>query len=225
METIYLINFIFTGMKSWNYRMDLFGILALVVFSVLTFISLSLYPESYSIVFNWLSNLGNVDLNPQGAIYFNMACIITGIILIQFISQFYRWDTGNLFERILLALGIILGIFASVSLIFVGVFPETHINLHVLAAKGVFEALFLTIILMTGAIFNHPKFMIGVALIGVIAVIIDLFFLTILSLPKYHDALATPYPTLPIPGFEWSAVFFSLIWLAALSYNMYKMKI
>ncbi|UTB32150.1 MAG: DUF998 domain-containing protein [Methanobacterium sp. ERen5] len=201
------------------------GIIALIVFSVLTFISLSFYPESYSIAFNWLSNLGNVDLNPQGAIYFNMACIVTGIILIQFISQFYRWDTGNLVERILLAMAIILGIFASVSLIFAGVFPETNIQLHVLASRGVFEALFLSIILMTGAIFNHPKFMVSVALIGVMAVIIDLFFLTILSLPKYHDALATPHPTLPIPGLEWFAVFLSFIWLAALSYNMYKMRI
>jgi hypothetical protein len=225
METIYYINFIVTAMKTWNYRIDFLGILALIVFSVLTFISLSLYPESYSIAFNWLSNLGNVDLNPQGAVYFNMACIITGIILIQFIIQFYRWDTGKFFERILLALAIILGIFASISLIFVGIFPENDIYFHVTAATGVFEALFLSIILMTGAIFNHPKFMISVAFIGVLAVIIDLFFLTILSLPKYHDALATPYTTLPIPGLEWSAVFSSLIWLAALSFNMYKMKI
>lgn len=212
-------------MNSWNYVKDFLGIIALIVFSVLTFISLSLYPGSYSIAFNWLSNLGNVYLNPMGAIYFNLACIITGIILIQFIIQFYRWDTGKLFERILLVLAILLGIFASISLIFVGIFPETNIHLHVIAATGVFEALFLSIILMTGAIFNHPKFMMSVALIGVLAVIIDLFFLTILSLPKYHDALATPNPVLPIPGLEWSAVFSSLIWLAALSYNMYKMKI
>jgi hypothetical protein len=225
METIYYINFIDTAMKTWNYRIDFLGIIALIVFSVLTFISLSLYPESYSIAFNWLSNLGNVYLNPQGAVYFNMACIITGILLIQFIIQFYRWDTGRLFERILLALAILLGIFASISLIFVGIFPETDIHLHVTAATGVFEALFLSIILMTGAIFNHPKFMISVAFIGFLAVIIDLFFLTILSLPKHHDALATLNPTLPIPGLEWSAVFSSLIWLAALSYNMYKMKI
>jgi len=94
-----------------------------------------------------------------------------------------------------------------------------------MAATGVFETLFLTIILMTGAIFNHAKFMISVALIGVIAVIIDLFFLTILYLPRYHEVLATPNPTLPIPGLEWAVVFSSLFWLAALSYNMYKMKI
>jgi hypothetical protein len=212
-------------MKTQNYLIDLLGIVALVVFTVFTSLSLASYPGSYSVAFNWLSNLGNVDFNPQGAVYFNLACIITGIILIQFIIQFYRWDTGKVLERILLVLAILLGLFASLSLIFVGVFPETQIHLHVTAATGVFEALFLVIILMTGAIFNHPKFMMSVALIGVLAVIIDLFFLTMLSLPKYHHALATPNPTLPIPGFEWATIFSSLIWLAALSYNMYKKRI
>lgn len=204
---------------------SLLGILAFIVFTVLTVISLALYPGHYSIAFNWLSNLGNVYFNPAGAVFFNMACIITGIILIPFIIQYYRWDTGKIHDRILLGLAIIFGIFAAVSLIFVGVFPETHIYFHVMAATGVFEALFIAIILMIAAVFNHPKFMMRVALIGVLAVIIDLFFLTILSLPKYHHVLTTPNPTLPIPGLEWSAVFSSFIWLAALSYNMYKNRI
>ena len=212
-------------MNSRYYWPDLLGILAFISFSVLTFTSLALYPGPYSIAFNWLSNLGNIDLNPQGAVYFNLACIITGVILIHFIIQFYRWDNGRMLERILLVLAILLGLFAAVSLIFVGVFPETHIHLHVMAATGVFEALFLSIILMTGAIFNHTKFMMGVALIGVLAVIMDLFFLTLLSLPKYHDVLATANPTFPIPGLEWAAVFLSLSWLAALSYNMYKSRL
>jgi|GEM_PF-2190865 len=207
------------------YWLNLFGIFAFISFTLLTFISLALYPGEYSIVFNWLSNLGNVNLNPHGAVYFNMACIVTGIILIPFIFRLYRWDTGKLLERFLLVLTIILGIFAALSLILVGVFPETHIDLHVRAATGVFEAMFLFIILMTGAIFNHAKFMITVALIGVLAVIIDLFFLALLSLPRYHHELATINPTLPMPGLEWCAIFSSLIWLAALSYNMYKSRI
>lgn len=212
-------------MSSRYYWPDLLGIVALVCFTLLTFTSLALYPEPFSIAFNWLSNLGNVNFNPHGALYFNLACIITGMVLIPFIIQFYRWGTDKLLEKILLILAILFGVFASLSLILVGVYPETHIGVHVLAATGVFEALFLSIILMTGAIFNHTKFMMSVALIGVLAVIIDLFFLTLLSLPKYHHELATPNPTLPIPGLEWSAVFSSLIWLAALSYNMYKSRI
>ena len=51
-------------------------------------------------------------------------------------------------SKILLLIGIILGIFASISLIGVGVFPETYIKLHVLAASGVFGSLFLIIIFL-----------------------------------------------------------------------------
>lgn len=209
-------------MNSRNYHLDLFGLLALVVFTTFTFISVSLYPQPYSVLFDWLSNLGNVNLNPWGAAFFNWGCIITGIILIPFIMNFYRWETGKFSEMILLGAAIFLGIFASISLMGVGIFPETHINLHVLAATGVFESLFLIVILMTAAIFNHPKFMMIVGFIGAIAVIIDLLFITILSQPTYHDALASIHSTVPIPGLEWSAVFSSLIWLAALSFNMYK---
>jgi len=209
-------------MNSRNYHLDLFGLLALVVFTIFTFISVALYPQPYSPLFDWLSNLGNAYLNHWGAVFFNWGCIITGIILIPFIMNFYRWDTGKISEKILLGATIVLGVFASISLIGVGIFPETHIHIHVLAATGVFELLFLIVILMSAAIFNHPKFMISVGFIGAVAVIIDLLFITFLSLPSYHDALASIHSTIPIPGLEWSAVFSSLIWLAALSFNMYK---
>ncbi len=208
-----------------NFRLDLFGLLAFIVFTIFTFISLVLYPQPFSVLFDWLSNLGNVNLNPVGAVFFNWGCIITGIILIPFVINFYRWNQGKISERILLILTILLGIFASISLIGVGVFPETHIHLHVLAATGVFESLFLIIILMTAATFNHPKFMSVVALIGGIAVIIDLMFIMMLSQPSHHYALESFHSTVPIPGLEWSAVFASLIWIAALSYNMYRKKV
>lgn len=204
-----------------KYHLDLFGILALVIFTTFTFISVSLYPQSYSVLFDWLSNLGNVNLNPLGAVFFNIGCLITGILLIPFMVNLFRWDRNIIYVRALIILAMILGLFACISLIGVGIFPETHIHLHVLAATGVFESLFLIIILMTAATFNHPRFLSTVALIGAAAVIIDVVFIIVLSKPEYHDALATFHTTVPIPGLEWAAVFSALIWVAALSYNMY----
>jgi hypothetical protein len=213
------------SMSPKNLYLDLLGLAALLVFSIFTFISLALYPTTYTIPFNWLSNLGNIYLNPAGAIFFNWGCIITGFILMPFILSFYRWKPSGNLGKVLIVSAIIFGVFASISLIGVGIFPETHIKLHVLAASGVFESLFLIVILMTLSLFKHPKFIRSVAYIGFFAVVIDVLFVILLSLPQYKDLLASFNPTVPVPGLEWAAVFSSLIWIGALSYNMYKNKV
>ena len=212
-------------MVSKNLYLDLLGLAAFLVFTIFTFTSLALYPHPYSLLFDWQSNLGNINLNPSGAMFFNWGCIITGIILAPFILNLYRWRPTETWKKILLITAILVGVYACISLIGVGLFPETHIKLHVLAASGVFESLFLIAVLITVSLYKHPKFIGKVALIGTCAAIIDLAFLIVLSAPAYKDLLASFNPTVPVPGLEWLAVFSSLIWIAALSYNMYKCEI
>ena len=212
-------------MESKNLYLDLLGLVAFLVFSIFIFTSLALYPHPYSLLFDWQSNLGNINLNPAGAMFFNWGCIITGIILLPFILNLYRWRPERTWKKILLIISILVGVYACISLIGVGLFPETHIKLHVIAASGVFESLFLITVLITISLFKHPKFMRPVALIGICAAVIDLAFLIVLSLPAYKDLLASFNPTVPVPGLEWLAVFSSLIWMGVLSYNMYRNKI
>ncbi len=210
--------------SKWS-SFNILGILAVSVFTILTIISVELYPTPYNPLHDWLSNLGNVNLNPSGALFFNWGCIITGLILIPFIASLYRWNPPKKWSKILLLLGISLGIFASISLIGVGVFPETQIKLHVLAASGVFGSLIFIIIFLSIALFKHPKFIHLVAYWGTIAVLIDLSFVVILSLPHYENVFADFHPIVPIPGIEWASVFFSLFWVGLLSFNMSRKKI
>ncbi len=204
---------------------NILGLLAVFVFTIFTFISVLLYPTPYNPLYDWLSNLGNINLNPFGALFFNWGCVMTGLILIPFIASLYRWNPPKKWSKIFLMMGIILGVFASISLIGVGVFPETRINLHVLAASGVFGSLLFIIIFLSIALFNHPKFSHLIAYWGVIAVLIDLSLVIILSLPKYENVISVFHPTVPIPGIEWASVFSSLIWVGLLSFNMRRKKI
>ena len=135
---------------------NILGLLAVFVFTFFTFISVAFYPTHFNPLYDWLSNLGNINLNPSGALFFNWGCIMTGLILIPFIVSLYRWNPIKKWSKISLMIGIILGFFASISLIGVGVFPETRINLHVLAASGVFGSLLFIIIFLSIALFNHP---------------------------------------------------------------------
>lgn len=198
------------------------GILAVVLFSIFTLTSVVFYPNPYNPLYNWLSNLGNVNLNHSGALFFNLGCIITALVLIPFFAGLHRWNPTRKWSKTLLTLGIILGIFACISLIGVGVYPETNIQPHIIAASGVFSTLFLITIFLSIALLKHPKFMRVVAYWGIIAVLIDLSFLILLSLPQYKDVLADFRPPIPIPGLEWASVFSSLIWVGLLSYNMWR---
>ena len=199
---------------------NILGLLAVFVFNIFTFISVALYPTHYNPLYDWLSNLGNSNLNPFGALFFNWGCIITGLIFIPFITSLYQWNLSKKWSKIFLMMGIILGVFASISLIGVGVFPETHINLHILVASGVFGSLLFIIIFLSIALYNHPKFIHLIAYWGIIAVLTDLSLVIILSLPEFENVLASFHPTVPIPGIEWVSVFSSLIWVGLLSYNM-----
>ncbi len=183
------------------------GLMAVIVFTVFTFTSLVLYPTPYNPLYSWLSNLGNIYLNPSGAIFFNLGCILSGIIMIPFFAGLYEWKPIKKLSKILLILGMLLGIYASISLIMVGIFPETHLQQHLLAAAGVFGSLFIIIILLSVALFNHPKFIRLIAYYGIIPIIIDIIFQFI---SKGNNLLANFQQTIPVPGFEWAAVFASI---------------
>ncbi len=193
------------------------GLMAVILFTVFTFTSLALYPTPYNPLYAWLSNLGNIYLNPSGAIFFNLGCILSGIIMIPFFAGLYVWKPIKKLSKILLILGMLLGIYASVSLIMVGVFPETHLQQHLLAAAGVFGSLFIIIILLSVALFNHPKFIRLIAYYGIIPIIIDIVFQFI---SKGNNLLANFQQTVPVPGFEWAAVFASIAWVGLLAINM-----
>jgi hypothetical membrane protein len=194
------------------------GLLAVSIFTIFTFISVALYPATYNPLYDWLSNLGNINFNPIGAYFFNWGCILAGLTLIPFFAGLYSWNPRETYSKILLILGILLGIFASISLILVGIFPETHITQHMLAAAGVFGSLFIIIILVNLALFKNPKFIRSVAYYGFFAIIIDLSFKYMMSANK--DILGIFNPTTPIPGFEWASVFASLAWVGFLALNM-----
>lgn len=212
-------------MSSKWIQVYLLGIFAFIVFTASALISSLLYPIPYSPLYEWISNLGNYNLNPSGALIFNLGCVITGILLLPFVVSFYRWISDVRWKRIFIIVGIILGILASISLVGIGLFPETSINLHVIFATEIFESLLFIILFMTLAVYHHPKFMRFIAYWGVVAISTDLIFGIILSLPQFQNALGSFHPNLPIPILEWASVYTSLIWIAIMSINMYKKRL
>jgi len=77
--------------QSISFIAGILAVLCYLVFAILAFIR---YPLPYSPIRNWLSDLGNVDLNPHGAIYYNIGIISTALLVSVFVLE---WITLLLF--------------------------------------------------------------------------------------------------------------------------------
>ncbi len=100
-----------------------------LIFAVLAY---SRYPADFSPVNNnWLSDLGNRNLNPDGADFYVWGCITAGVILGGFFLTLTRWrTTGSRIQNWLLLAVQVAGGMAAVSLVMSAVYTEDHFETH-----------------------------------------------------------------------------------------------
>jgi hypothetical protein len=123
------------------------GVAAVAIYLIFTAIALSNYPEAYSPLTNWLSDLGNPIANPSGAVFYNLGCILTSVILFAFFISANVWNIGDKKIRIFLTIAQIAGILSSIALIITALFPlGPHTAIHSLSGKIhiIFIGFFLT---------------------------------------------------------------------------------
>jgi hypothetical membrane protein len=60
------------------------GLLPIVIYLSFTLVASAYYPTSFTPGDNWLSDLGNRILNPQGAVFYRIAAALTGLMLAVF---------------------------------------------------------------------------------------------------------------------------------------------
>jgi hypothetical membrane protein len=184
------------------------GILVIIFYCAFTFTSWALYPISYNPVDNWLSDLGNSSSNPNGAIFFNAGCVLTGIALFPFFIGLYKWYTEEKWRKISLIITQTLGSLAAFSLMMIGVFSQDYGEMHHLWS-AVFFVLNLVVLILAGvSLFTHPKYIRQIAYYGFTVAIINLIFVSVYN----------------IPLLEWLTVFTALGYVGLLAYNMFKAK-
>ncbi|HYB68577.1 MAG TPA: DUF998 domain-containing protein [Candidatus Acidoferrales bacterium] len=182
------------------------GVVVIILYCAFTFSSWALYPAAYNPINNWLSDLGNSTRNPNGAVLYNVGCVLTGMALFPFFFGLYKWYTGESRRRAGVVVTQITGSAAALSLIMIGVFSENYGQLHDLWSQ-IFFLLNLVVLIVLGiTLFNHPRYIKTIAVYGFIVVAINLMFLFL--------------PNTPL--LEWFTVFTALGYVALLSYNMAK---
>ena len=186
--------------------LTLAGILVVVFFCAFTFISIALFPSPFSPVANWLSDLGNSSFNPNGAVFFNVGCVLTGLLLFPFFAGVYKWYTNEKRRKIMIVATQVVGFISAFALIMIGVFSEDYMTQHVFWSYVFFIFNLIVLILANISLMTHPRFRKTVVYYGLIAALINMLFVAVSNTPLL----------------EWFTVFSALAYVALLSYNTLK---
>ena len=182
------------------------GILVILFYCAFTLTSIVLFPRPVSPMNDWLSDLGNSSYNPQGAIFYNVGCVLTGLALFPFFAGLYYWYTDEKWRKPLIMITQAVGFIAAFALMMIGVFSEDAGAIHHLWSLAFFVFNLLVLILANVSLMTHRKFIRPIGYYGFIVAVINLLFVGL----AYTSIL------------EWFTVFTALGYVAFLSYNVFR---
>ena len=183
------------------------------IYCTLTAISITHYQQPFTPLNNFLSQLGNSNLNPTGAIYYNLAVILAGTTAILFyrhLNQWYKKKSGKQLPKYTPTLFTLNALAVALS----GVFPEsTNYPLHVAASYMIFITFIPILLQVNKALQQLPGYPKPISYYGYLVAAINAILLIAVT--------AQFMGTGPAIGsiMEWLAVFTYLGWITALALN------
>jgi hypothetical membrane protein len=112
-------------------RAAVIGLVLPVVYLLFAIAAYLRYPSSFSPRHNWLSDLGNRELNPDGAYFYIVGCALTGALLIVFYLSLRTWaPTGTRRQQRQLGWVQGFGSLSGLALIMTAAFPQDRLGPH-----------------------------------------------------------------------------------------------
>jgi hypothetical protein len=182
---------------------------AVLVFSAFLLVAALNYPQDFSPLYVSMGNLGNGQLNPDGAAIFNLGCTFAGILLIVFFAGLYKWHTEERWRNLFVGAAQAAGIAAGVSLILAGHYTELFASDYWLWSTALFASLLVATLLINAGLITHWRYSKWSGYIGLAAVAVTVVF------------VAGKLAGTMIPAFEWASLALTLIWTLAVAVDMY----
>ncbi len=155
-------------MKKYRNVSFVAGFLVVICYLSFTLLAFSLYPLPFSPMRNWLSDLGNVDLNPHGAILYNIGIITTAILLLLFFLGLSGIKMNDKrVQNIMLRLTQTFGIFGSFCMILSAIFPINFFEVHSFWSSSLFIMLATGFVFSAAAMRYHQRFPKWLFIIGI----------------------------------------------------------
>ena len=155
------------------------GCLVIGIYIVFTAISIGMFPGPFSPVLNWLSDLGNVKYNPDGAIFFNTGCLLTSLVLVAFFSGYSYWNLTSRNKNLLLVACKAFGFFDAFTLAMLGIYTETSFDMHNIFAFMFFYGNMGFMIVTSITLLFHTRSFKGVSIYGFLVAAISVVFLVL----------------------------------------------
>jgi len=145
-------------MKRYHYISFIAGFLVVLCYLVFSLLAYSRYPLPFSPMQNWLSDLGNVNFNPHGAILYNIGIIITALLLMLFFLGLSAWKLNNKrVQIIMLRLAQVFGILGLFCMIVSAIFPINFLEVHSFWSASLFILLSTGFVFLAAGLRYHPQ--------------------------------------------------------------------
>lgn len=153
---------------------SLFAVVCYLAFALLAFAH---YPLPYSPVRNWLSDLGNANLNPQGALFYKIGIVATAVVLVPFFLGLSRWKLGNnRRQHLMLLLTQGLGILGAVAMAMSGLYPINFLAFHSFFSNCLYILLGTAFAFSVAALRYHPTCPRWLLILGASTALVDLLY-------------------------------------------------
>jgi len=107
------------------------GLFVVICYVTCTILAFTRFPLPYSPFNNWLSDLGNPDVNPTGAGFYNAGIVLAGLALMLFFLRLTEWRmANNRIQHIMTLLTTMFGCVGSLAMIMTAIYPINRPSQH-----------------------------------------------------------------------------------------------
>ena len=186
----------------------IFGLTFIVFYISLTMVAITRFPYTVSPSDLFLSALGNADLSPDGAIFYNLGVILGGLAEILFFIAIYA-HYSQFGRRWVLRIGLIAGLIFGVSVSMSGINPEyPNMVEHETWSYLIFFSMIPLLLAFSLAFLGMVGTSRWVSLYGFLVCVINVIFLVLILSDRQGSMM------------EWITVLLYLIWVLLVSLDV-----
>ena len=201
------------AVRRWPWG-TIFGFAVVGLYIAFTTIAIAQYPQKVSPLDTYLSMLGNADLSPHGAIFYNLAVVLAGLAEVPFFLAIYVFYVQYT-PKWLLLVGLLAGLTNGVAVFMTGVNPlhlTGDISAHVTWSYIIFFSLIPVLVVFGLAFWRVRGVSRCIGLYGFAVCAIDILFLATLLSGHIGAGLGSIM--------EWFSVFSYMVWIVLVSLDV-----
>lgn len=196
--------------KVINWVTAILGVLGVVLYITFTIISISFFPGEFRAIDDYLSVLGNSNLNPAGAIFYNIGIYCAAFLVFIFFLGFGLSKRNDERKKLLITITVV-GILNALAIAMSGIFPEAkNYDVHFVSSLSIFITLIPLFILLSIYLLRNGIISKILAISGFVLAVFNTFFVI------YVLTIGTSTGSI----IEWISVFSYNGWVAVNGINL-----